>query len=87
MNKRKILITSGMSNDVILIITDAPKKIIEEWCRNYNKELENGKNTYFDNLKKDYYVRILHDSETEINNDDVDIIGYDEVYDLFDYSN
>ena len=87
MNKRKILITSGMSNYVILIITDAPKKIIEEWCRNYNKELENGKNTYFDNLKKDYYVRILHDSETEINNDDVDIIGYDEVYDLFDYSN
>lgn len=83
--KRKVLITAGMSDDKMLIITDAPKKAIEEWCKNYNKEQENGENSYFDTLKKDYYVRVLHDSALENDSDDIEVIGYDEVYDLFNY--
>lgn len=31
--KRKVLFTDGMSSDFLLIITDAPKTDIEEYCR------------------------------------------------------
>ena len=34
---------------------------------------------------KDYYVRVLHDSEIDPP-DNVDIIGFDEVYNLFNYT-
>lgn len=88
--KRKVLFTCGMSSDKMLIITDAPKEDIEKWCYRYNESLENG--TYgkdvelFDTLKAaDYYVRILHDTELENNTDDIDVIGYDEEYELTDY--
>ncbi len=80
--KRKVLVTNGMSNDAILFITDAPQKHIEEWLHHYSLELENGENTFLDYLKEEYYVRLLFDSELEINNDDIEIIGYDESYDL-----
>lgn len=85
-DRRKVLITNGMSNDKMLIITDAPTEAMEKWCRAYNKGLEDGTSILFDPLSKaGYYVRILHDSETD-DNEDIDIIGYDEAYDLFDYS-
>lgn len=29
MDKRKVIITAGMSNDCMIILTDAPKKAIE----------------------------------------------------------
>ena len=85
MGKRKVLITSGMSHDTMLIITDAPKEDIENWCRQYNKDLENGESHYFDSLQDNYYVNVLFDSEESEESDDIDVIGYDEVYDLFDY--
>jgi hypothetical protein len=84
-DKRKVLFTSGMTSDMMLIIIDAPKERIEKWCYDYNEGLENNENVYFNELKKEYYVKVLHDSELENNNDDVEIIGYDEAYDLFDY--
>lgn len=86
MKKKKVLITAGMSGDAILIITNAPQNVIEEWCKNYNQEQENGENTYFDRLKKNYYVNVIFDSENGFSNDDIDIIGYDEIYDLFHIS-
>lgn len=39
MDKRKVLITDGMSHDAMLLITDAPREDLEEWCRQYYKEL------------------------------------------------
>ena len=84
MERRKILFTNGMSSDAMIIITDAPKQSIEEWCRKYNEEMENGQNTYFDRLKTLYYVKVLHDSEVD-DAEDIEIIGYDEAYDLNDY--
>lgn len=88
MDRRKVLFTSGMSNDMQLIITDASKEAIEKWCYRYNEALENGEWIEpFDILKTRYYVKELHDSEMENNNDNVEIIGYDEVYDLFNYCN
>lgn len=84
MECRKVLFTFGMSNDAIIIITDAPKEAIEDFCKRYNKEIENGQNTYFDSLKTMYYVKVLHDSEID-DPDNVENIGYDEIYDLKDY--
>lgn len=84
--RRKVLFTNGMSSDYMIIITDAPKEAIEKWCYHYNQEMEDGKNTYFDTLKKYYSVKVLVDSEThDFDRDDMDIIGYDETYDLCDY--
>lgn len=53
--------------------------------------MECGVNTYFKFLEKDYYVKVLYDSATdddgnvEVPNEDIQIIGFDEIYDLFDY--
>jgi hypothetical protein len=85
MERRKVLFTTGMTDDKQIIITDASKEEIEKWCYRYNESLENGKSIEpFDTLKTQYYVKELHDSEID-DNENVDIIGYDEVYDLFDY--
>lgn len=46
--------------------------------------MEDGKNFYFDSLSKKFYVRVLYDSE-EDDHDDIEVIGYDEAYDLFNY--
>lgn len=85
MEKRKVLIVEGMASDKMLIITDAPKEAIEKWCEHYLKSLGKGENPYFDDLKKDYYVKVLHDSAEECDDEDIEVIGYDEVYDLNDY--
>lgn len=82
-DKRNVLITCGMYSDYMLILTDATQQAIENWCYNYNKEMENGENTYFDSLQKEYYVEVLIDSELDtISLDDIE---YDEVYDMMDY--
>lgn len=77
-SKRIVLITAGMSSDKVLMETDAPVGVIEEWCRKYNEEMENGENTFLDSLQEKYYVRLLYDSEVEE-------LKYDEAYDLFHY--
>ena len=85
-NTRKILITCGMSDDNILLLTDAPKEAIESWCKKYNEEMENGNNIYLGDLKEKWYTKVIADSETsDLDRSDLEIIGYDEAYDLFDY--
>lgn len=84
-DKRKVLITEGMSHDAMLFITDAPKEVIENFCRKTNEDIEDGVGNGYDFLKeKDYYIKELHNSETDLF-DDIDIIGFDEVYDLTNY--
>lgn len=80
---RKVLLIGDMDHDAMLILTDAPAQDIRKWCYNYTKELENGKNTYFDGLKDRYYVKVLHDSEEDAP-ENIEAIGYDEVYDLYE---
>lgn len=84
---KKVLFTAGMSNDYMIVITDAPKERLEALCYSYNEQIENGEEiTAFNNLKKEYYLKFLADSETnDFNREDLKIIGYDEAYDLFDY--
>lgn len=84
---RKVLFTDGMSDDVMLIVTDAPKEVLEEWCVLYIQDLENGENSGFMRLIEDgYNVTILLDSTEDTFDDDIiDTIGFDESYDFSDY--
>lgn len=83
---RRVLIRSGMDfDDFIYLRTDAPKAAIEDWCKRYVKELENGENTFLDSLKAQYQVDVIALSEECIG----DVLALseeaDETYDLFCY--
>lgn len=83
---RKVLInTFAMNGDYIIILTDAPREAIEKWCINYNREQEDGMNSYFDSLKIDYTVKVLADSEDGFDRNDISSIGFDESYNVDDY--
>lgn len=87
MERRKVLFRDGMSNDFLLIITDAPKEAIEQYCQYHHHMMEEG--VFFEifaPLKAKYYVKELLDSEVD-DFEDVDIIGYDVVYDFAEYPN
>ena len=85
-NRRKVLFTDGMSNDFLLIITDAPEEDIEDYCRWHNYKMEAaGHFEMFAPLKAKHYVKELLDSEVD-DLDDVDIIGYDVCYDFGQYT-
>lgn len=82
MERRKVAFVDGMSNDFLLIITDAPKEEIENYCVHHNMMMENGGHfEVFDALKTRYYVKELLDSEID-EKENLEIIGYDEIYDL-----
>lgn len=84
-NNRRVLITTGISHDdALIILTDAPASEIEKWCRHYNEEAENGQNTFLDTLAMKFNVELLFDSVVNMNKD-IETIGYDEIYDIFDY--
>ena len=89
-DRRKILFTDDM--DYMLIITDAPKEAIENWCRRYYDAIRNGNYgegkevQLFDTLKASYSVKELLDSVVDTNREDIELIGYDEEYDFSDYS-
>ncbi len=85
MERRKVLFTDGMSNDFLLIITDAPKADIEKYCKWHVKQMEDGwKCETFSPLKVKYYVKELLDSEID-DKEDLELIGYDECYDFSNY--
>ena len=87
---RKVLFTDDM--DYMLIITDAPKEAIENWCRRYYDAVREGNYgrgkevQLFDTLKASYSVKELLDSVVDSDRDYIEIIGYDEEYDFNDYS-
>lgn len=83
--RRKVLFTWGMTHDQMLIITDAPKEDIENWCRRYKLQQENGGGyELFDTLKTKYYVKELLDSEID-DEESFEVLGFDEAYDFSDY--
>ena len=85
-DRRKVLFADGMSSDFLLIITDAPKEAIENYCRYHNRMMEDGGYfEVFDCLKVKYYVKELLDSEID-EKEDLEIIGYDEAYDFSQYT-
>lgn len=80
---RKILFTDGMSNDMMLFLTDAPVEVLEELCKKLNLAGEDGKGYTPDELLSEWYVKMLFDSEADIiDRDEIEEGGYDEAYDL-----
>ena len=83
MKRRKVLFSSGMCADKMLIITDAPPKEIIKWCIEYLLSTDEGISMApFESLKASYYVRELLDTGTDGDLEDIFLIGYDEEYDL-----
>lgn len=83
--RRKVLFICGMSSDFLLITTDVTKEDIEKYCVHHNLMMEGGgRFEMFDTLKAQYYVKELLDSEVD-DIEDLEIIGYDEVYDFDKY--
>ena len=86
MERRLVLLTDGMSNDFLLIITDAPTRDIKEYCRYHVEQTENG--GYFElfaTLKTQYYVKELLDSEVD-NAEDLEILTKNNDVECFDFS-
>lgn len=84
---RKILISNGMNSNKAIILTDAPKNVLENWCRSYNNAIENGIPYTTDELKTEWYVKLLVDSEVDdFDNEAIETIGYNEEYDLMMYN-
>lgn len=85
--KRKVLINGMTAYDALLVITDIPEGKIEEWCKKYaNEEIHESLSDYTKDT--DYCYFALCDSEIDsFTGDDLEIIGYEEYYDLLNYCN
>ena len=79
---RKVLFTKGMTGSALLVVTNAPKAAIEEYCRLYIDDEGN----LLELLEKNYDVHICFDSEEHTGYEYVEAIGYDELYDIYDYA-
>lgn len=83
--RKKVLFVDGMSNDFLLIITDAPIDVICEYCEWHNEQMENGGHfECFAPIKELYYVNVILDSELD-DKEDVEIIGYSFMFDFSKY--
>ena len=87
MKKRKVLFVNGMSNDFILIRTNAPIAAIDWYCRWHILQIQNGGNfEMFKPLNDLYYVEILLDDEINTREELEEMINeYTECYDFSDY--
>lgn len=82
-----VLFGYGMSDDFLLIITDAPENALIDYCRWHVKGMENGGNfDLFAPLKRKYHVKLLLDSEVDDREDLEILIEGKKVY-CFDFSN
>lgn len=81
--KRKILFRHGMSNDAVIILTDATKQRIEQLCR-LEKTQEYGIGHIVECLKVTNQVMEIFDSEIH-DIADLDYLEWDETYDLSAY--
>ena len=64
---RKILVTDGMSNDLLLFMTDAPMEKIVEFMIAVKKAVDNGDSTteLYEGFKAEWLFKVLLDSELE----------------------
>lgn len=99
--RRKILLFDKAKNFAIIILTDAPNTAVEDLCRFMDdfKEHPDEIKLYFEDFKRDWNTRVLFDSREEPgfvfqepnlvfqgSETDLDIIGFDEFFNLSDYS-
>lgn len=90
MDYRKILVTDGMSNDLLLFMTDAPMEKVVEFMISVKKAVDNGDNTteLYEEFKAEWLFKVLLDSEMETDTKEMArCIGWDRDFDLsMDYS-
>lgn len=82
---RKILVTDGMSNDLLLFMTDAPMEKVIELMITIKKALDNGDNTteLYENFKTEWLFKILLDSELETDTKEMArCIGWEREFDM-----
>lgn len=82
---RKILVTDGMSNDLLLFMTDAPMEKVIELMIAIKKALDNGDNTteLYENFKTEWLFKVLLDSELETDTKEMArCIGWEREFDM-----
>ena len=85
MDYRKILVTDGMSNDLLLFMTDAPMEKVVEFMIEVKKAVDNGDNTteLYEGFKAEWLFKVLLDSEMETDTKEMArCIGWDRDFDL-----
>lgn len=82
---RKILVTDGMSSDLLLFMTDAPMEKVIELMICIKNALDNGDNTtdLYENFKTEWFFKILVDSELETDAKEMArCIGWEREFDM-----
>lgn len=82
---RKILVTDGMSNDLLLFMTDAPMEKVIDLMIAIKKSLDNGNNTtmLYENFKTEWLFKVLLDSELETDTKEMaQCIGWEREFDM-----
>lgn len=82
---RKILVTDGMSNDLLLFVTDAPMERVIALMISIKVSLDNGDNTteLYEKFKKEWLFKVLLDSELETDTKEMArCIGWDRAFDM-----
>lgn len=92
--KRKVLIMGNaiMGEDTLLMITDAPRNAIMDLCGAMLELGDKDLSCYFKDFKRDWYVKILVDAQVDSSeaygitapDNDIELIGYDEIYVCWD---
>lgn len=82
---RKILVTDGMSNDLLLFMTDAPMEKVVEFMIAVKNAIDNGDSTkeLYKGFKSKWLFKVLLDSEMETDAKEMArSIGWDRDFDL-----
>lgn len=82
---RKILVTDGMSNDLLLFMTDAPIQEVVNLMIAVKKDVDNGDSTteIYEGFKSKWLFKVLLDSELETDTKEMArCIGWDKDFDL-----
>ena len=85
MDYRKILVTDGISNDLLLFMTDAPMEKVVEFMIAVKKAVDNGDSTteLYEGFKAEWLFKVLLDSELETDTKEMArCIGWDRDFDL-----
>ena len=82
---RKFLITDGMSNDLLLFMTDAPMEKVVEFMIKVKKAIDNGDSTteLYEGFKAEWLFKVLLDSELETDAKEMArCIGWEREFDM-----
>ena len=85
MDYRKILVTDGMSNDLLLFMTDAPMEKVVDFMIAVKKAVDDGDSTkeLYEGFKAEWLFKVLLDSELETDTKEMArCIGWDRDFDL-----